>query len=246
MSPSPAYALYRRDRCSPAPSSRSRSLTLPLDEDADDETGQETDNEKFMSIHKTTGHAHRVNTTSKVITRNIQKRKSKASQVLKPVSSRISKQSPNKRSLQRRIPKQQYEAKQLGEKTGSSPKIRQDKPQESNLTSPATLPTHQVDQPGDLNNRQNSRGRQVRPHRASIALPPHSTQPATRRRAIALQNKKINPESPTSSIARKRRRRNSAQGAWHSKQENRQRSPQEYKTKSGRVSKRPERLGFTW
>lgn len=232
----------------PAPSTRIRSPTLPLDENADDKTDQWTGNKKSTSTNDTAGNEHRVNGARKATTPRTQKEKSKARSVLKPVPSRISKQPSNKRSLRRRIPRKQHEAKCLGEKAGDSQNTRQEEPQDSNLSPTTTLPAHQVDQPGNLNSQPNPPDQQVEPRRASLTLHPESAQRATRRRTRAPKSKpstKINVESLTSSMVHKRRWHNPAQEARNPKQENRQRSPREFKTKSGRVSKRPERLGFT-
>lgn len=248
MSLSHAYALYRSDPHAPAKPTRTRSPTLPLDEDAGGETNQGTENKQSRSIYDIADHELRVSAASKATTRRLRNGKLKARPVLKPISSRISKQAPNERSPRRRISKQQHEAKYLGEEPGDSQRTRQDDPQDSNYTHPATLPTHQVDQPGNLTNQPSSPDRQVQPYRASIAPHPKSAQRAVRRRTEAPKSKlftKINAESPNLSMVYKRRRRNPAQEASRSKQEITQQSPQEYKTKSGRVSKRPERLGST-
>ena len=189
-----------------------------------------------------------MNATRKATTPRLQKGKSKGHSILKPVSSRISKKPPQERSLRRRIPKVQHGAENLGEKLGDSQKTGQDEPQNSNFASPATLPPGQADQSGNLNNQPNPPTRQVQPHRTRIALHPNSVQRVTRRRTRAPQSQlstKMNAESVISSMVHKRRRQNLARGAWHPKQENMQSSPRGYKTKSGRVSKRPERLVFT-
>ncbi|KAI9706708.1 MAG: hypothetical protein M1836_003718 [Candelina mexicana] len=216
----------------PTPSTRIRSPTLPLDEDADGETDQWTGNKKSMSTS----------------TPGLQKEKSKARSVLKPVSSRVSKQPSNQRSRRRRIPRKQHGAKYLGENAGDTQNPRQEKSQDSNLSSTTTtLPTHQVDQPGNLNSQPISPDRQVQPRRASIALHPESAQQATRRRRAPKSklSTKINVESSASSMVHKRRRQNPAQEVQNFKLKNRQQFSQEFKTKSGRVSKRPERLEFT-
>lgn len=255
ISPPHAYTSYRRDRFADrftrAPSlrsSRSRSLTLPLDEDADGVTGQGTDNKELTSIHDTANHEHRGNAAVKSTARRLQNGKTKADRVLKPVSSKISKPSPKGRGLRRRKLEQQHGATCLGEKTGNSRKTRPVGPQDSNFTSPATFPIHQPDQPGNLNDQPNSPDQEVQSHRASIGLHPEGGQRVTRSRARAPESKLSttrNAGSLASSMAHKRSRQKPAQGARHSKQENRQKSSREDKTRSGRVSKRPERFGFT-
>ncbi|KAL8645675.1 MAG: hypothetical protein Q9210_006575 [Variospora velana] len=214
----------------------------------DGETGQSTGNKQSPSTNDTRGIEHQVNVARNATTPRPQEGKSKARSVLKPVSSRISKQPLNQqRSLRHRIPRKHHEAENLGEKAGDSQKTRQEEPQDSNLTSTVTLPTHQVDPPGNLNGQPNSPDRQVQPRRASIALHPESVQRANRRRTRAPKSKlstKINAESPTLIMILNRRGQNPTQKPRNSKQENRQRSPREFKTKSGRISKRPKRLGF--
>ena len=227
---------------------RRRSPTLPLEEDADGKTGQGTNNKEITSIYDTSDHEHRGNAAGRAMTRRLQNGKSKAGRVLKPVSSRISKQSPKDRVLRRRTPKQQHKAKHLSKKTGNSQETRQVEPQDSNLTSPATFPIHQADEPSNLNDQPNSFGQKVQSHRASIDLHREIAQRATRWRTRAVESKlptKRNAESPASSMATKRSRRNPAQGARHLTQKNEPKSPQKNKTRSGRVSKRPKRFGFT-
>lgn len=221
---------------------------LSLDEDTDGKTGQGTNKKKITSIYDTSNHEYRGNAAGKATTHGLQDGKSKAGRVLKPVSSRISKQSPKKRVLRRRTPKQQYKAKYLSEKTGNSQKTRQVEPQDSNFTSPATFPIHQTDEPNNLNDQPNSFDQEVQSHRASIDLYQESAQRATRYRTRALESKlstKRNTESPASNIIPKKSRRNPAQEIRHSKQKNKPKSPQENKTRNKRMSKRSERFGFT-
>ena len=238
-----AYASYHRDRSALAPSLHSRSPTLPLDEDADGETGQEKDNKEFTSMYDTASHEHRDNIAGKARTRRLQDGKSKVGRVLKPVSSRTSKQSIKGRGIRRRTPQKQHEAKRLSKKTRNSQKTRPVERQDSNFTPPATFPIHQADQPGNINNQPNAPDQKVQSHRASINLHPEGVQRATRSRARALESKlstKRNAESLAS-----RSRRSPAQRAQRSKLEKRRKSPPEHKTRSGRVSKRPKRFGFT-
>ena len=233
-----AYAVYHRKPRAPISPPRTRSPTLPLDED-----------EKFIFRHDTAGHVHQTSAASKTTTRRLQKRTSKDRPFLKPVPSRISKKPPNERSLRRRIPKQQqHQAKCLDERPKDSQKKRQDGPHDSNLISSATLPTHQADQPGNLNSQPNSPGRQVQPHRANNAPHLDSAQHTTRRRTRAHKSKpstKANANPLISSAFHKTKRRDQAQEARHSKQQDTQRSLRKHKTLRGRVSKRPQRLGFT-
>ena len=249
ISPPQAYASYLRYRIPPTSLPyRSPTLTLPLEEDADGETHQGADNKELRSIDDTTSHEHRGNAASQARTRSVQSGKSKAGQALKPVSSRISKQSPKQRALRRRTPKQQHEAKHVGGRTGNSQKTRQVEPQDSNSTSSATFSTHHANEPGNLNDRPNSFDKEVQSHGASTDLYRERAQRATRSRTRALENKlstKRKARSPASSMVPKRNRRNPAQGARRSKQEEKRKSPRENKTRSGRVSKRPERFGFT-
>ncbi|KAL8932204.1 MAG: hypothetical protein Q9216_006927 [Gyalolechia sp. 2 TL-2023] len=229
----------------PAIPTRIRSPTLPLDEDADGETSRGTHNKKFKHTYDTAGRKGQVNTTNKVAARRVQKGRSKDRPVFKPVPSRISKRS----GLRRRIPESQYVTNDLGEKLGDYQKTRQDELQDPNFTSPTTLPVYQADQPRNLNSQPNTPDQQVRPRRENIALHLETALRATTRSIRASMSKRsteINVESPTSSMVHKTRWRNPAQKARNSKQENRQRPPpREYKTKSGRVSKRPQRFGFT-
>ena len=244
-----AYALYFRKPRAPASPPRTRSPTLPLDEDTDGETDRETDNKNFISTHDTADHIHETSAASKAKTRELLKRKLKDHPVLKPAPSRISKQSPNERGLRRRILKPQHQAKSLNEKTENSQNTRQPDSQNSNFTSPTTLPTDHADQADNLNNQPNSLGQQIQPHRASVAPHLESAQRAITRRTRVPKRKfstEVNANPPTiSNTVHKTRRRNRAQKARHPKEENTQRSPREHKTHSGRVSKRPERLGFT-
>lgn len=231
------HALCRRKPRALISPPRTRSPTLPLDED-----------EKFIFRPGTAGHVHQTSAASKATTLRLQKGKSKDRPVLKPVPSRISKQSPNERSLRHRIPKQQHQAKCLDKKPEDSPKKRQDEPQDSNFTSSATLPPHQADQPGNLNNQPISPSRKAQLHRASNLPHLESAQRATRRRTRVPRSKlstKVNAKPLPSSTVHKTRRRNQAQEARHPKQQNTQPSPREHKTLRGRVSKRPGRLGFT-
>lgn len=240
-----AYTLYCRKSRAAAISTRIRSPTLPLDEDADGETSQGTHNKKFKYTYDTAGREDRVNTTNRVAARRVQRGRSKDRSVLKPVPSRISKRP----GLRRRIPESQYAINDSGEKLGDSQKTQQNELQDSNFTSPTTLPIHQADQRGNLNSQPSAPDQRVKPRGANVALHLESALRVTTRRTRASKSKRsteINVESPTSSMVHKRRRRNSTQKARNSKQENRQRSPpREHKTKSGRVSKRPERFGFT-
>ncbi len=162
--------------------------------------------------------------------------------------SKVNRVGEMERVLRRRTPKHQHKAKHLSEKTGNSQKTRQVEPQDSNFTSPATFPIHQADEPSNLNDQPNSFDQEVQSDRASIDLHREGAQRATRCRTRALKSKlstKRNAESPASSTVPKRNRRNPAQRARHSKQKNEPKSPRENKTRSGRVSKRPERFGFT-
>ena len=246
ISSSHAYASYNRDRSAPAPSLRSRSPTLPLDEDADGETGQGTDNKELTSMYDTASHEHRG--TGKATTSRLQDGKSEVGRVLKPVSSGISKQPTKKRGIRRLTLQKQHEAKHLGEKTRNSQKMRQVEPQDSNFTFSATFPIHQANQPGNLNDQPNLPNQKVRSYRASINLHPEGTQRITRSWARTLKSKlstKRNAESLASSIVDKGSRRSPAQEAQHSKLEKRRKSPRKQKARSGRVSKKPERFGFT-
>ncbi|KAI4139980.1 MAG: hypothetical protein L6R39_006021 [Caloplaca ligustica] len=249
MSPPHAYASYLRDRSVPATLLRSRSPTLPLDEDAGGERGQGTYNKELMSIYDTASHEHRGNAAGKATTRRLQNGKSTARRVLKPVSSRISKTSPKERVLRHGTPRQQHEAAHSGEKMGNSQKTRQVEPQDSNFTSPATFPIHQADEPGNLNDQPYSCDQELQSHRESIDIHREGAQRATSSRTRALESKlsiKRNAESPASSKIPKRSRRNPAQGARHKKQKDERKIPRENKTRRGRVSKRPEKYGFTW
>ena len=235
---------YRRKSCVPAISTRVRSPTLPLDDDADGETSQGTHSTKLKHIDDTTGSDDRVSTTNIVATRKFRKERSKGRSVLKPVPSRISKRP----GLRRRVPESRYATNESGKKLGGSQTTQQDELQDSNIASPSTLPIHQADQPGNLNSQPNAPDQQNQPRRAKVAPHLENAPRANTRRTRASKSKRsteINVESPTSSMAHKRRRRNPAQKARNSKQENRERSPHEHKTRSSRVSKRPERFGFT-
>ena len=244
-----AYALYRRKPHVPASPPRTRSPTLPLDEDTDGETGRGTYSKSFTSRHDTVEHIHETSAASKATTRGRPERKSKVHPVLKPVPSRISKQPHNERNLRRRILKHQHQTKSMGGRTENSQITRQPDPQNSNFTSPTAFPTHHADQAGNLNNQPKSLGRQVQPHRASIAPHLESAQRATTRRTRVPKRKpstKVNTKPPTTSnIVHEKGRQDRAQKARHLKQQNTQKSPREHKTHSGRVSKRPGRLGFT-
>jgi hypothetical protein len=235
MSPPYADASFRRNPRDPAPPIRSRSPTLPLDEEADGAV-QGTDSRQPTPIYENVGHQPRINATSKTTARTVQNQRSKTRPVLKPVVSRITKESPNRRSVRHKFPYQQKKDKCSTGKWDLRI-TRQDVLQKSRF--PASIPS------SSLNNRLNPPGRRILPHRASIARYPDSAKRSIRETATALENKpfiKINAE-PRLSSACKRRRPNPAQEKRGSAQENKWCTP-EYKTRSGRVSKRPMRLGY--
>ncbi|MCJ1308053.1 hypothetical protein MMC25_001703 [Agyrium rufum] len=213
-----------------APWLHRRSPTLPLDEDADGETGQGIDNAELLST--------------------LQDGKSITSRVLKPVSARISKPASKERVRRRRTSDQQREAKHWGDKMGISRKPRAVEPQVSSFSYTRSFYyIYQAGEPVNLKDQLKASNQQVQSHRASIDLHREGAQHTTRSRMrAALESKPIakrKAESPASSMLLKRSRRTLAQMATpHSKRKNERNSPRENRTRSGRVSKRPEKFGF--
>ena len=240
--------MYRRASRALASPPRTRSPTLPLDENADGQHCEDTNSKRLTSIHDVACREHRVNVARKVSTlKKLPQTNSKARSVLSPSSSIISKRSPPSRSLRRRTSKDSYEAKKQCEDIGKSDKTRPDQARRSHLTSLEASQPRQGDQPSKITKEPSSHKRQLQPHRVHTALHPETAPRTTGSRTeLPKSNRsaKIDADVLRMSTIRPKRQRKPAEKLRHSNSVKKQVSPQELRTKSGRVSKRSERFGF--
>lgn len=122
----------------------SPSPTLPLEKDEDVETEHAAGKSRSTSVHNTTGSEHGVSVARKAITPGLQKEKSGALSVLKPVPSRISKQLPRERSSRRCNPRKYSGPRHFDTLFRSFYQKREGKRQNSSFVPMAALPAHQL------------------------------------------------------------------------------------------------------